>query len=165
LLSVASGVAMDCKMKKSNNKIVVMLGDGELNEGSVWEGILVASAYKLDNLLIVIDRNRFQANMKTEELIPLEPLERKFESFNCCVKSIDGHSFNEIDEALKSFPFEKNRISVMIADTTRGQGLPSIEARADRWFCNFTQNEVESLIDELHGMNSAELTSEKLIVR
>jgi transketolase len=165
LLSVAAGVAMDCKMKKSNNKIVVMLGDGELNEGSSWEGILVASAYKLDNLILIVDRNQFQANIETEKLIPLEPLERKFESFSCYVKTIDGHNFTEIHEVLQSIPFEKNRISVLIADTIRGKGLPSIEKRADRWFCNFNKEEVDSLIGELYGRNEAEITSEKLLVR
>ncbi len=165
LLSVSAGVALDCKLKKSNNKIVVILGDGELNEGSVWEGILVASAYELDNLLIIIDRNQFQANIETENLIPLEPLERKFESFNCNVRTVNGHNFSEIHDALQSFPFEKNRISVLIADTVRGKGLPSIESRADRWFCNFTEAEVNSLIEELHGIHNAEITSEKLMVR
>jgi transketolase len=165
LLSVAAGVALDCKIKCSNNKIVVILGDGELNEGSIWEGILVASAYKLDNLLIIIDRNQFQANIETEKLIPLEPLERKFESFNCYVKTIDGHNFTEIDEALQRLPFEKDYISVLIADTVRGKGLPSIERRANRWFCNFNQEEVDSLIGELNGLHEAEIISENLIVR
>lgn len=165
LLSVAVGVALDCKLKNSPNKIVVVLGDGELNEGSVWEGILVASAYKLDNLLIIIDRNRFQANMETEMLIPLEPLERKFESFNCVAKSVDGHSFVEMHEVFSSFPFESNRVSVVIAETERGKGLPSLEAKADRWFCQFSQDEIITLINELHGLSSAEIKSEKLVVR
>ncbi|MEO8666674.1 MAG: 1-deoxy-D-xylulose-5-phosphate synthase N-terminal domain-containing protein, partial [Ignavibacteria bacterium] len=77
-LSVATGVAMDCKMKKQNNKIVVILGDGELDEGSVWEAALVAGAKKLDNLIAVIDRNEFQANIETEKLIPLNPIADKF---------------------------------------------------------------------------------------
>lgn len=165
LLSVSAGVAFDCKLTKSNNKVVVILGDGELNEGSVWEGILVASAYKLDNLLIIVDRNQFQANIETENLIPLESLERKFESFNCHVRTFNGHSFIEIHDALQAFPFEKNRISVVIADTIRGKGLPSIESKADRWFCNFTPAEVNSLIDELNGIHNAEIRSEKLMVR
>lgn len=165
LLSVASGVALDCKLKGSSNKVIVILGDGELNEGSVWEGILVASSYKLDNLLLIIDRNRFQANIETEKLIPLEPLERKFEAFNCSSKIINGHSFSELHEALNSFPFEEGRISVLIAETERGKGLPSIEARADRWFCKFTPDEVDSLLDELHGLEQANIKSEKLIVR
>ncbi|MEZ4516559.1 MAG: 1-deoxy-D-xylulose-5-phosphate synthase N-terminal domain-containing protein [Chloroflexota bacterium] len=74
LPSVAIGVALDCKMRGQSNRIVVITGDGELNEGTVWEAMLVANAYHLDNLLFIVDRNAFQANMRTEELIPLEPL-------------------------------------------------------------------------------------------
>ena len=80
-LSVASGVAVDCRLKKQGNKVVVVVGDGELNEGSNWEALLVASAYKLDNLLVIVDRNKFQANIQTEDLIPLSPLDEKFRAF------------------------------------------------------------------------------------
>ncbi|MCX7876779.1 MAG: thiamine pyrophosphate-dependent enzyme [Melioribacteraceae bacterium] len=163
--SVAAGVALDCKLKNINNKIVVIVGDGELNEGSMWEGLLVANAYKLDNILVVVDRNQFQANFPTEELIPLEPIDKKFESFNCAVKKIDGHNFEQMEDAFKSFPFEQNKISVIIAETVRGKGLPSIEKRADRWFVNFTQKEIEELINELHGNAKANLISKTLMVR
>ncbi len=165
LISVAAGVALDCKLRRSQNKIIVLLGDGELNEGSIWEALLVINAYKLDNLLIIIDRNQFQANARTEEIIPLEPLDRKFESFGCSVKSINGHDFKEIDEVLKLFPFENNRASVIISDTIRGKGLPSLEAKADRWFCNFTKNEINDLLIELNSGKKTELHSETLTVR
>lgn len=165
LPSVAIGVAMDCKLKSTNNKIICILGDGELNEGSCWEAMLVANAYKLDNLIFIIDRNKFQANMATEDLIPLEPMADKFEAFGASVKRIDGHNFDEIENALNSFPFEKNKVNVLIADTIRGKGLPSIEAHADRWFCNFTEQEIDELLDELHGEIYANIESETLIVR
>lgn len=165
LLSVAIGIALDCKLKNQNNKIVVILGDGELNEGSIWEALLVASAYNLNNLLIIVDRNQFQANLKTEELIPLEPLENKFEAFGCDVKRVYGHSFAEMSLAFTCFPFNNNKPSVIIADTVRGKGLPSIQERADRWFCSFSNEEVEQLILELHGEVQAKLSSETLIVR
>ncbi|MBI5807257.1 MAG: transketolase [Ignavibacteriales bacterium] len=164
-LSVAAGVAYDCKLKGIKNKIVVIVGDGELNEGSMWEGLLVANAYKLDNLLVVVDRNQFQANLATEELIPLEPLDKKFEAFNCSVKKIDGHNFEDMENVFQSFPFEKEKVSVIIAETIRGKGLPSIEKRADRWFVNFKLEEIEQLISELHGNEKANLTSETLMVR
>ncbi len=165
LPSVALGVALDCKITGTPNKVVCILGDGELNEGSVWEAVLVANAYKLDNLLFLVDRNHFQANMPTEELIPLEPLADKFAAFGASVKRIDGHDFGAIDGALSQFPFETGKLNVLIADTVRGKGLPSIEARADRWFCNFTHDEVVALLDELHGEANATLESETLVVR
>jgi len=165
LPSVAIGVAMDIKIRGGNNKVICIMGDGELNEGTCWEAVLVASAYKLDNLIFVIDRNQFQANMATEDLIPLEPLHDKFTAFGASVKRINGHSFEALHEAFSAYPFEKGKLNVVIADTVRGKGLPSIERRADRWFCNFNATEVEDLLKELHGEHTTQLTSETLVVR
>ncbi len=165
LLSVAIGVAMDMKLRGSNNRAFVILGDGELDEGTVWEGLLVAQAYKLDNLVVIVDRNEFQANIRTEELIPLEPLAPKFEAFGAVVKRVDGHAFAALDGAFATLPFAEGKPSVVIADTVRGKGLPSIEKRADRWFVNFTADEVQMLLQELHGNATAKLTSETLMVR
>lgn len=165
LLSIAIGVAIDCKMRKQTNKIVVILGDGELDEGSIWEAALVAAAKKLDNLIAIIDRNHFQANIETEKLIPLNPISDKFEAFGWNVKTTDGHNFESMEKAFSKFPIEINKPSVIIADTARGKGLPSIEARADRWFVNFTNDEVEMLLKELHGGKVTELTSETIVAR
>lgn len=165
LLSVAMGVAMDCKMKKQSNKIVVILGDGELNEGSIWEGFLVASSLKLNNLIVIIDRNEFQANMRTEELSPLEPLTNKFEAFGWQTYKCNGHDFEDLEKTFESLPSQPEKPLVVIASTVRGKGLPSIEARADRWFCNFTHNEVEMLLKELYSKEKTELKSETLTVR
>ncbi len=165
LLSVASGIAMDLRMRKSKHRVFVILGDGELNEGSVWEALLVASAHKLDNLVVIVDRNEFQANIRTEELIPLEPLGAKFEAFGASVSRIDGHSFVALRGAFGTLPYATGKPSVVIADTVRGKGLPSIEKRADRWFVNFTKEEVAMLLAELHGHAQATLTSDTLMVR
>jgi transketolase len=165
LPSVAIGVAMDIKIRGGKNKVVCIMGDGELNEGTCWEAVLVANAYHLDNLIFVIDRNHFQANMPTEDLIPLEPLHDKFTAFGAAVKRIEGHSFEALHEAFSTYPFETGKLNVVIADTVRGKGLPSIERRADRWFCNFSATEVEDLLKELHGEHLTQLTSETLVVR
>jgi len=165
LPSVALGVAMDIKIKGGANKVICIMGDGELNEGTCWEAVLVANAYKLDNLIFVVDRNHFQANMPTEDLIPLEPLHDKFRAFGAAVKRIDGHSFEALHEAFSAYPFQTGKLNVVIADTVRGKGLPSIERRADRWFCNFNATEVEDLLKELHGEAVTQLTSETLVVR
>lgn len=165
LLSVAMGVAYDCLVKKQNNKIVIILGDGELNEGSIWEGLLIASALKLKNIIVIVDRNKFQANVRTEELIPLEPLESKFSAFGWNVQRIDGHDFNAIESALLFCNENDDMPQVIIADTVRGKGVPSIEDRADRWFCNFTHADVENLIKELYGHESQHLDSSIFHVR
>ena len=150
LLPVAAGVALDCKLRGQGNRVVVILGDGELNEGSNWESCMLASAYQLDNLIIIIDRNRLQANKKTEELVPLEPLEAKFRAFGLATETIDGHDFEQIDELFFRIPLEHNRPNAVIAETIRGKGIPSIESRADRWFCNFSDEEVGLHVKELY---------------
>jgi transketolase len=165
LPSVGMGVAMDLKILQKENKVLVITGDGELNEGSVWEALLVASAHKLNNFTLVVDRNQFQANMATEDLIPLEDLTEKFKAFGCEVERINGHDFSEMEAAFSKLPFSKIKPSVIICDTIRGKGLPSIEAKADRWFVNFTHSEVHSLLDELHGNSTTILESETLMVR
>lgn len=165
LLSVALGVAYDCKIAKSSNKIFVILGDGELNEGSVWEAVLISAALKADNLVAIIDRNMFQANMRTEELIPLESIERKFEAFGWASVTCNGHDFQSLHDAFSLLPLETGRPTVVIADTIRGKGLPSIQARADRWFCKFSDDELVMLIEELYQGKEAIISSETWVVR
>jgi transketolase len=165
LLSVAIGVALDIKLCGGKNRVFVVLGDGELDEGSIWEGALVASAHQLDNLVAVVDRNEFQANIETERLIPLEPLADKFRAFGFETRTCDGHSFAALDDAFAGLPIRTGRPTVIIARTVRGKGLPSIERRADRWFVRFSPQEVEMLLCELHGTAKASLTSETLVVR
>ena len=165
LPAVAAGVALDVKIKKAGNRVVVITGDGELNEGSIWETLLVANAFGLDNLTLVVDRNQFQANAKTEDLIPLEPLQHKFISFGCNVIRTEGHDFTALDLAFEHLQKQTGKVKVIIADTTRGKGLPSIEAKANRWFCSFTDEEAINLMKELHGNSGTILYSETLTVR
>ncbi len=150
-LAVANGVAIDIKLKAASNKVYILMGDGELNEGSNWEAILTANAYKLDNLTVIVDRNRFQANITTEDLIPIEPIEDKFKAFGWAVKRIDGHNFEEIHSAFSTLPFEQGKPSVIIADTIRGKGIPSIEQQASKWFVNLNQDEYENALIELES--------------
>jgi len=165
LLSVASGLALDIKRSGGNNRVFVVLGDGELDEGSVWEAALVAAAKKLDNLVAIVDRNKFQANQATEELTPLEPLAPKFEAFGWRTRRIDGHDYGQLGEAFASLPMEAGRPGVVIADTVRNKGLPSLEGKKDRWFVRLTAPEVEQLLAELHGAEATPLTSKPLVVR
>ncbi len=163
-LAVGIGFAYYQKLNNLKSKTIVMIGDGEMNEGTIWEGLLVAAAKNLDNLILIIDRNGIQANLRTEELIPLESIEKKIQAFNCAPIRIDGHDFIQIDDALKS-AFEAQKPTVIIADTVRGKGLPSIENDPSRWFVHFSDDEVEMLLNELNGLADANLESEKLFVR
>ena len=165
LLSVGLGVALDIKLRGGTNRVFVILGDGELDEGSVWEACLVAAAYQLDNLIAIVDRNDFQANVRTEELIPLEPLPFKFQSFGWSCRTVDGHDFTDLDAAFQDLPHVPGRPCAVIARTVRGKGIPSIERRADRWFANFTAGEVEALVRELYGETAATLVTRGEVVR
>ncbi len=164
LLSVGAGIAYDIKLRGGDGAVYVIVGDGELNEGSVWEALLVASALKLDNLVVIVDRNEFQANVRTEELIPLEPLVPKFAAFGAQTLVCDGHDFEQLSDAFGRVRRGPGP-TVVVAKTVRGKGLPSIERRADRWFVNLSHDEVAQLLDELHGVHAAELTSDALVVR
>jgi transketolase len=165
LLSVGMGIATDAKLRGSPARVFVIVGDGELDEGSMWEAALVASAKRLDNLVMVVDRNGFQANIATEALTPLEPLGDKLAAFGFSVADVDGHSFPALADAFGTLPRREGMPTAVIARTVRGKGLPSIEARADRWFVNFTADEVRMLLEELEGTARAELQSAPLVVR
>ncbi|HTR77355.1 MAG TPA: hypothetical protein VMH39_04570 [Gemmatimonadaceae bacterium] len=165
LLAVGAGIAYDARLRSSPRRVVVILGDGELNEGSVWETALVASAQRLENLIAVVDRNDFQANVRTEDLVPLEPLVHKWSGFGWDVETADGHDFADLDEAFHALTIGTGSPRVVIAQTVRGKGLPSIEGRADRWFCNFSAPEIEDLLAELHGGVTTTIHAEPLMVR
>jgi transketolase len=165
LPAVGLGVAMGIQMSGGSNRVFVIVGDGELNEGSVWEAALVAAARKLDNVVLIVDRNQFQANMRTEDLVPLEPIEAKFAAFGWATDRIDGHNFDDMERSFARLPFERGRPSIIVADTVRGKGLASLERRADRWFVSLTDKEAGAMIEELHGGVQAAVTSGTRIVR
>jgi transketolase len=165
LLSVAVGVAWDVRRRGGHNRVYVILGDGELNEGSVWEACLVAGAFGLENLVAIVDRNGFQANRATEDLIPLEPLESKFRAFGWGCYTIDGHDFDELDDIHSRVPLARRKPSAIVARTLRGKGVPSLEGRADRWFADLSADEVEGLVAELHGGVGARLVTPAEVVR
>ncbi len=165
LLAVGIGIALDVRLRGGRNRVFVLLGDGELDEGSVWESFLVASALRLDNLVAVVDRNFRQANRRTEELVPIEPLADKLRAFGWSCRETDGHSFPALDAAFSHLPAEPGRPTAVVARTVRGKGVPSLEDRADRWFASFTGAEVDALLRELHGAAPAKLTSPGTSVR
>jgi transketolase len=124
-LPYAIGRALAEKINITNNKIFVLISDGELNEGTTWESLLFASFHKLDNLIIIIDYNKIQSLDFTKNILKLEPLRKKFQSFGCNVKNINGHNFIQI---YKSFFVRKNKKpTVIIANTIKGKGVSFME--------------------------------------
>ena len=126
-LSVAAGMAYALKKDGNPARVFVMISDGELNEGSTWEGVLFAAHHKLDNLVLVIDYNHMQALGVTHDTIELDPLERKFAAFNWVPMTIDGHSFPAILSAYDSARRESGKPSVIVAETVKGKGVSFME--------------------------------------
>ena len=117
-----SGVALDIKLRGGGNRVFVLLGDGELDEGSVWEAALVASAKGLDNLVAIVDRNGFQANLETEQLIPLEPLEDKLRAFGFARATLRRPRLRRDGRGVRRPARARARPTALIARTVRGQG-------------------------------------------
>lgn len=126
-LPIAVGMAISAKIKKQNHKVFVLTGDGEINEGSVWESALSAGKHKLHNLTVLVDYNKIQSYGFTKEVLDLEPLVDKWRSFNFSVQEIDGHNINEIEKALKQIPFQKDKPSAIICHTVKGKGFSFAE--------------------------------------
>lgn len=126
-LSVGVGRALSGKINNEDFRVFVIMGDGETQEGSIWEAAMSAQHYKLDNLVGIIDRNKIQQCGFTEDIMSLEPYENKWESFGWAVKTVDGHSIDEIKAALKQLPFVSGKPSLLICDTVKGKGVSFME--------------------------------------
>lgn len=129
-LGVAAGLALCAKMEKRDYLSVVLLGDGECYEGSVWEAAMFSGHHELNNLVAIVDRNRQCATDFTEDCNRLDPLADKWRAFNWDVREINGHSFVELLDALKDLRLRRSpRPLVVIAGTIKGKGVPFMEGR------------------------------------
>jgi len=126
-LSAGCGMALAGKLDKKDYHVYVMLGDGELDEGNVWEAAMSAAHYELDNLTAIIDRNKFQVDGPTEEIMAVDPLPDKWMSFGWNEMEIDGHDMREILESLKQAKKMKGKPTAIIAYTVKGKGISFIE--------------------------------------
>lgn len=126
-LSAAVGMAMSSKLKKINNYIYCVLGDGELQEGMVWEAAMCAAHHQLGNLIAWVDQNRLQITGTVEEIMRIEPLADKWRSFGWQVITIDGHCFDEIFAAAEAAKKQTDVPTVIIADTVKGKGVSFME--------------------------------------
>lgn len=126
-LSIGAGVALAAKYDRSNRKVFILLSDGEMDEGSVWEAAMFAANHKLENLIAVVDYNKIQALGRTQDVVNLEPLAGKWRSFGWEVEEIDGHNFEQIISTLARAPFQQQKPSVIIAHTVKGKGVSFME--------------------------------------
>ena len=147
-LSVGIGMALAEKLNGQGTRTVVLMGDGELQEGSVWEAALCAPRFGLENLLAIVDRNGLQAAGKVDDILPLDPLKEKWRSFRWNVQVIDGHDMAAILRALKRFP-AKTGPSVIISNTVKGKGVPAVEGTVRAHFTSLAGHEVEAALAAL----------------
>lgn len=130
-LPVAVGMAIAERMNKSKNRVYVVMGDGELAEGSVWEGAMSGANYRLDNLCAIIDRNRLQISGSTEDVMALDDLHRKWDSFGWHVIDVDdGNDIEKLARAFEESRMVKGKPSVLIANTIKGKGSSVMENKA-----------------------------------
>jgi transketolase len=130
-LSIGLGMALAARIQGKAFRAFVLMGDGELAEGSVWEAAMAAPQLGLDNLVAIVDRNRFGSDCATDEIISAEPIPQKWTAFGWPLREIDGHDMGAIVDALDATPFETGKPSVIVANTIKGKGVPSAEARFD----------------------------------
>ena len=130
-MSVANGMAIASKLNHEGVRIYCVCGDGELQEGQIWEAAMTSSHYKLDNLCLIVDNNNLQIDGNVNEVMSIYPIDEKFKSFGFEVITIDGHNMEKIIQALKKAKTIKGKPTVIIAKTIKGKGVSFIENKAD----------------------------------
>ena len=126
-LSYGVGVAFGKRLKGSNKTTYVMIGDGETHEGQIWEAMMEAGHYKLDNLVLIIDRNGLCSHQPVENVISIEPLKDRMESFGWNVKEIDGHNMEQIDSCISGLRAQYGKPKCIISHTVKGKGVSFME--------------------------------------
>ncbi len=129
-ISCAVGMALSAKLSGDSYRVYTLLGDGEIQEGQVWEAAMFAGHRKLDNLVVIVDNNGLQIDGKIDDVCSPYPIDKKFEAFNFNVINIDGHNFDEIDAAFKKAKETKGMPTAIIAKTTKGKGVSFMEDQA-----------------------------------
>lgn len=148
-LSVAIGMALAGKLDKKDYRVYCLMGDGEIQEGQIWEAAMAASHYRCDNLCAILDYNRYQIDGKISEIMELEPLVDKWKAFGWHTIKIDGHSIRQILQAFDQAEKIKNKPSIIIARTTKGKGVSFMENVVDFHGRAPTPEEAKKAIEEL----------------
>ncbi len=148
-LPIGVGIALAAKLRKQKFQTFVIVGDGEINEGSNWEAFMTASKYKLDNLTIIVDSNKFQSYGETEKVLKIRPLKKKLESFGLNVYEVDGHNVQDLRKVLKLVK-KKNIPNAIICNTIKGRGFAFAEAKAE-WHhkSNLTEDNIKKMYESL----------------
>ena len=154
-LPVCVGMALAKKMNNSASRVYVVMGDGELAEGSVWEGAMSASQYKLDNLCAVVDRNRLQISGSTEDVMHQDSVEERFKAFGWNVLSVEGNSIDALCKAFDEAKTVKGMPTLIVANTTKGKGSPVMEDKAGWHHKVPSDEEYEQIMKDLKQREEA----------
>lgn len=146
---VALGLALALRMRASTARVFCLVGDGELQEGAVWEALMACAHHALGNLTLIVDRNGFQLEGETEKTVALEPLAEKFAAFGWAVARANGHDMEDLHRVFSSLP--QDRARVLIAGTIRGRGIPSLEREASAGGLVLDRQLADELLKELEG--------------
>lgn len=151
-LSIGNGMAMGFKMDNKSSRVFVLLGDGEVQEGMVWEAAMFAGHNKLDNVTAILDHNGLQIDGKNEEVVSVEPLDKKFEAFGWHVIKINGNDFADIEKAFEERRKIKDKPVMIIAKTIKGKGVSFMENNAGWHGKAPSDDELSIALNELGGM-------------
>ena len=149
-LSVSNGIALGLKLDKGNSRVYCLLGDGELQEGQVWEAAMTAAHYKLDNLCAIVDYNKLQIDGRVDDVMRISPIVKKWEAFGWNVLTVNGHDYGEILSALLTAEKVKGQPTIIIADTIKGKGVSFYEDRVEYHGVAPSREELKIAIAELN---------------
>ena len=156
-LSIGLGMAIAGSADKSRYRVYVLLGDGECQEGSVWEAVMAAPHFKADNLVAIVDNNGLQVLDRVDNTISgLQPLADKFRTFGWEVKEIDGHDIKQIFDVLSGVPFKKGKPSCVIAHTVKGKGVSFMEDRLNWHYKSLNADERQRALEEIENSAATE---------
>jgi len=153
-LAAANGMALAGKMDGKDYRVYVLIGDGEIQEGIIWEATMLAAHYKLDNLTVFLDHNKLQIDGLNEEIMNVEPIDKKFQAFGWNVLAIDGHSFEEIFKALETSKNTKGKPTLIIANTVKGKGVSFMENQAGWHGTAPNEEQTSKALSEIGGGNN-----------
>ena len=148
-LPQACGMALAGKLDKNPFRVYCLMGDGEMDEGLVWEAFMSASHYKLDNLCVVIDNNTLQIDGRCRDVMNIYPLEEKFKAFGLYTKSVDGHKFSELISVFEGAKNNKRSPTVIIAHTIKGRGVSFMEDKVEYHGVAPTDEELKKALEEI----------------
>jgi transketolase len=148
-LAIACGMALGSRLDGTGFRVFVLMGDGELPEGSNWEGVAIAAHHRLDNIVVFVDANGLQISGRTSDVMDMSPIAQRFHAFGWAVDEIDGNDMSQILEVLGRLPLSPGQPSAIVAHTVKAKGLHSLEDTSESHYWRPTQDELAAAIGEI----------------